>query len=82
MLSSLVAFTLTSFLLVFRRRLTQDEGPDYLIRAGAAAGIAGVMVQSFWDTGLRMPANAMLLAVLAAIVTYAAPHASSNDDHH
>jgi O-antigen ligase len=79
--SSLAAFTVTSFLLVFRRRLTQDEGPDYLIRAGAAAGIAGVMLQSFWDTGLRMPANAMLLAVLAAIAIHTVPRASSNDNH-
>jgi O-antigen ligase len=82
MLSSLAALIVTSFLLVFRRGLVEDEGRHHLIRAGAAGGIAGVMLQSFWDTGLRMPANAMLLAVLAAIVTHAPPRASSNDDRH
>jgi O-antigen ligase len=71
MLSAPAALILVTFLLLFRRRLMEDEGPDYLIRAGAVAGIAGVMIQSFWDTGLRMPANAMLFAVLAAIAIHA-----------
>ncbi len=65
------ALTLAAFLLLFRRRLMEDEGPDYLLRAGAGAGMAGVMVQSFWETGLRMPANAMLFSVLAAIAIHA-----------
>lgn len=65
------ALIFLAFLLLFRRRLMADEGPDYLIRAGAVAGIAGVMIQSFWDSGLRMPANAMLFAMLAAIATHA-----------
>jgi hypothetical protein len=39
----------------------------FWIRLGALAAIAGVLVQSIWETGLRMPANAMLLAVLAAL---------------
>jgi hypothetical protein len=65
------ALILTAFLLVFRRRLMSDEGRDYLIRAGAGAGIGGVLVQSFWETGLRMPANAMLFSVLAAIAIHA-----------
>jgi hypothetical protein len=33
--------------------------------------MAGVIVQSFWETGLRMPANAMLFGVLAAIAIHA-----------
>jgi hypothetical protein len=40
------------------------------IRAGAATGLLAAAVQSLWDTGLRMPANAALAAVLAAIVTH------------
>ena len=40
----------------------------YWIRAGAAAGLVGVALQSFWETGLTIPANAALAAVLAAIV--------------
>ena len=70
-ISALAALIFVMFLLLFRRRLMDDEGQDYLIRAGAGAGIAGVMIQSFWDSGLRMPANAMLFAVLAAIAVQA-----------
>jgi O-antigen ligase len=64
-----------TFLLLFRRRLMQEDGSDYLIRAGAGAGIGGVMIQSFWETGLRMPANAMLFGLLAAIAIHAPRHA-------
>ena len=49
------------------RSLKRDSSPDYLIKAGACAGIAGVLVQSIWETGLTMPANALLFAVLAAV---------------
>jgi O-antigen ligase len=71
MVSAPAALIFLAFLLLFRRRLMADEGSDYLIRAGAGAGIVGVLIQSFWDTGLRMPANAMLFAVLAAIAIHA-----------
>jgi O-antigen ligase len=67
------AFTVSAFLTLFVRRLRDDRTSNYLMRAGAGAGIAGVFVQSFWETGLRMPANAMLFAVVAAIATYAPP---------
>jgi O-antigen ligase len=69
MISVPAVITLVMFLILFRRRLLEAERSDYLIRAGAGAGISGVLVQSFWETGLRMPANAMLFAVLAAIAT-------------
>jgi len=64
------ALTLVSFLVLFRRRLIQDDSENFLVRAGAGAGMAAVMVQSIWETGLRMPANAMLFAVLAAIAIH------------
>jgi O-antigen ligase len=67
------ALALVAFLTLCARRLREDAGRDYLVRAGAVAGIASVLLQSFWETGLRMPANAMLLAVLAAIATHASP---------
>jgi O-antigen ligase len=51
------------------RNLKQDVTSNSLIRAGACAGLAGVMVQSIWETGLTMPANAWLFAMLAAIAT-------------
>ncbi|MEO5741093.1 MAG: O-antigen ligase family protein [Vicinamibacterales bacterium] len=64
------------FLLAARRSLKQDLSSNYLIRAGACAGIAGVLVQSFWETGLTMPANALLFAMLAAIATSTEPRAA------
>jgi len=39
----------------------------FWIRAGAAAAIVAAAVQSIWDTALRMPANGVLFAVIAAI---------------
>jgi O-antigen ligase len=64
------------FLVVAGRSLKQDLSSNYLIRAGACAGMAGVMVQSIWETGLTIPANALLFAMLAAIATHgdARPH--------
>jgi len=64
--------TLGAFLALCGRRLKEDGSGDYLVRAGAVAGIVAVLVQSVWETGLRMPANAMLLAVLGAIATHSA----------
>ena len=52
------------------RRLASDETPIYWIRAGAVAGLAAVSLQNVWETGLRMPANAALAAVLAAIAVH------------
>lgn len=59
-----------SFLLLASRSLKQDLTANYLIRAGACAGMTGVLVQNIWETGLTMPANALLFAMLAAIATY------------
>jgi O-antigen ligase len=60
-------------------RLRQDRTPMFWVRAGAAAGLVAVCVQSVWEVGLRMPANAVLFAVVAAVATYeAAPSAGSS----
>ena len=67
-----VALLAAAFVWAFAARISVRD-PDYLIRGGAAIGIAAVLLQSVWETGLRMPANAMLFAMLAAIATYA-PH--------
>jgi O-antigen ligase len=78
-LPATIALVMFSVLLV--SRLTEDRSSNYLMRAGAAAGMTGALLQSFWETGLRMPANAMLFAVLAAIATSAtAPSAASRAD--
>jgi O-antigen ligase len=53
-----------------RRQLAGDSSGAYWIRAGAACGLLAVALQSLWETGLVMPANAALAAVLAAIAAY------------
>ena len=42
----------------------------FWMRAGAASGLAAVCVQSVWEVGLRMPANAVLFAIVAAVATH------------
>ena len=61
------------FFLLASRTLRSDTSSHYLVRSGACAGITGVLVQSMWETGLTMPANALLFAVLAAIATSSLP---------
>jgi hypothetical protein len=51
-------------------KVRADRSGIYWIRAGAAAGLFGVAVQSVWETGLTIPANAALAAVLAAIAIH------------
>lgn len=67
----IAAFT---FLRLARQRILSDRSAVVWIRLGAASGLLAVMVQNLWETGLRMPANAALAAVLAAIVVHARPH--------
>jgi O-antigen ligase len=50
-----------------RNRLRSDRTSMYWVRAGAASGLVAVAVQSIWETGLRVPANTLLFAVLAAV---------------
>ena len=52
------------------RRLSSDRTAMVWVRTGAAAGIVGVVVQSMWETGLHLPANGLLFAVLCAIVIH------------
>jgi O-antigen ligase len=49
------------------RRIREDVSAAYWLRAGAVSGLLAVLVQSIWETGLRMPANAVLFAFLAAV---------------
>lgn len=64
------AVALGAWLVLARRRLRDDHREVLWIRIAAAAGMAGIAVQCVWDTTLRMPANGMLFALLAAVVTY------------
>ncbi len=56
-----------AFMLTAGSRLVRDSSPMFWIRLGALSGIVGTLVQSIWETGLRLPANALLFAVAAAI---------------
>ncbi|HEX6465016.1 MAG TPA: O-antigen ligase family protein, partial [Vicinamibacterales bacterium] len=50
--------------------LSDDRSGMFWIRAGALCGLVGVAVQSLWETGLTMPANAALTGIAAAIVVH------------
>jgi O-antigen ligase len=52
------------------QRFRTDAHEAVWIRVGAAAGLAAAAVQGIFETGLRVPANALLAALLAAIVVH------------
>jgi O-antigen ligase len=52
------------------RRTMADRTPIFWIRAGAASGLIGFLTQSIWETTLRMPANGVLLALVAALALH------------
>jgi len=51
-------------------RLRADRTPRFWIRAGAASGLLAAAVQNLFEMTLRVPANAALLAILAAIAVH------------
>jgi O-antigen ligase len=51
-------------------RMREVDAGLWWIRGGAACGLAAVAFQSVWETGLVMPANAALAAILAAILLH------------
>lgn len=59
-----------TWLILATRRIRAERQGALWIRIGAAAGIAGVAIQSVWESPIRMTANAMLLATLAAVVIH------------
>ena len=65
-----VILALAAYARVAWQRLRDDRSRMFWLRAGAASGLTGAAVQSVWDTGLALPANAVLAAVLAAIVIH------------
>jgi O-antigen ligase len=56
--------------MLMTRYVRADRTSIYWVRAGAVCGVIAVAVQSIWDTGLRMPANGALFAVIAAIAMH------------
>jgi O-antigen ligase len=69
LLSLAIALALLAFVRTARRRMSEDSSGLVWIRAGALCGLGAVALQSVWETGLVMPANGALAAVLAAIAT-------------
>jgi O-antigen ligase len=65
---------LAAFVRAARERLTSETSGVFWIRAGAACGLGAVALQSVWETGLVMPANAALAALLAALVVHERSH--------
>ncbi len=80
LLSVPVIVALVALAATARARLLAETSGLLWMRAGAATGLLAAAVQSLWETGLRMPANAALAAVLAAIVTHPARRRSANAD--
>jgi O-antigen ligase len=56
-----------------------DRRDVAVLRVAALAAMAGVATQCIWDATLRMPANAMLFALLAAVVTHRKSTAGTAD---
>jgi O-antigen ligase len=55
--------------------LRRDRAPTFWIRAGATSALVAIAVQNLWETGLRMPANAVLCALSFAIAIHRPPGA-------
>ena len=72
-----VVVALASLVIAARRALREQLGEAVWIRIGAACGLIAIATQSIWETSLRMPANAMLCATLAAVVIYQRDPASA-----
>jgi hypothetical protein len=70
LLSGIVLFAFAAFAAAARRSIVGDATGLAWIRIGAACGLGAVALQSVWETGLVLPANAALAAVLAAIVVH------------
>jgi O-antigen ligase len=63
-----VAIALASLWTLAIGALRADKGEMFWVRIGAAAGLAGLAVQSVWEVSLTMPANAVMAGVLAGLV--------------
>ena len=65
-----VLVALFAFVKLASAAVRADKGEMFWVRVGAAAGLAGLAVQSVWEVALTMPANAVLAGVLAGLVLY------------
>ena len=64
---------------LYRKGFGKLKNPSRLVRGitlGAMSGITGILVHSFSDFNLHIPANALLFTVLAAFVAAPLPKTS------
>ena len=76
-----VLLALAGWVALARRGLQRDAHEVFWLRVGAAVGLLGIAVQSIFETPLRVPANALLAAVLAAIVVHERQRRADLRDH-
>jgi putative inorganic carbon (HCO3(-)) transporter len=62
--------TLVAIVVLGWRAVRGDKGEMFWVRIGAAAGLAGLAVQSIWEVALIMPANAALAGMLLGLLLY------------
>ena len=62
---------IVGFVRLAAQRIGADQSWRDWLRVGAAVGLGSVAVQSLWESGLRMPANALLCAILAGLLVHA-----------
>jgi O-Antigen ligase len=65
-----VALAVAAGTVAIVRALRADRTPMYWVRAGAAGGIMAVAFQNVWEMTLRVPANGLMLALLAGIAMH------------
>jgi hypothetical protein len=70
LLAASVALVLVAGTSLAARRAHQDHTPIFWLRTGAAAGLLAIMMQNMVEMTLRVPANAVLFAILAAIAVH------------
>ena len=73
LLSLPAAVALVALLAAASAALRRRNDPMGWMRVAAAGGLVGVAVQSFWETGLTLPANGMFAAALAALLVHDSP---------
>src|SRR6266404_4366759 len=62
-----VALAIVAGVALVAKRLRGDHTPIFWLRAGAAAGIVALATQNMVEMTLRIPANAVLFAILSAV---------------
>ena len=75
-----VALILMAGVRLMAKRLREDRTAIFWLRVGASAGMLALFTQNTVEMTLRVPANAVLFAILAAIAM-AAPRMEDTEFH-